>query len=42
MKIAVEEDEEPWEELIDDIDNDTLKDIDTEVDENYIQSTDNN
>lgn len=36
VKIAVEEDEEPWEELIDDADEDLLKEIDETVDENYI------
>ncbi|MBQ9011947.1 MAG: outer spore coat protein CotE [Bacilli bacterium] len=39
MKIAVEEDEEPWEELTDEADDDTLDDIDKEVDENYMEST---
>lgn len=37
MKIAVEDDEEPWDEIIDDDDmNDTLKEIDEKVDENYL------
>lgn len=36
MKIAVEEDEEPWEELIDDADDKVLEEIDEKVDENYI------
>ncbi len=37
MKIAVEEDEEPWEEVADDIDDKTLEDIDKNIDENYIK-----
>ena len=36
VKIAIEEDEEPWEEINDEIDEETLKEID-EVDENYIK-----
>ena len=35
VKISVEDDEEPWEEIIDDIDEEELKDID-EVKENYV------
>lgn len=35
MKIAVEEDEEPWEELIDD--NSVMEEIDKTVDENFIE-----
>ena len=37
VKIAVEDDEEPWDEIVDDekID-DTLEKIDKEVDENYL------
>lgn len=40
VKIAIEEDEEPWEEIIDEVDDDTLNEIDETVDENYIKSTD--
>ena len=40
MKIAIEEDEEPWEEIVDDVDDETLNEIDEKVDENYIKSTD--
>ncbi len=36
MKIAIEEDEEPWEEIIDEVDEETLNEIDEKVDENYI------
>lgn len=36
VKISVEDDEEPWEEIIDDVDDNTLKEID-KVDENYIK-----
>ena len=36
MKIAIEEDEEPWDELVDEVDDNTLKEIDEKVDENYI------
>lgn len=35
MKIAIEEDEEPWDEIEDEVDEDTLKEID-EVNEEYI------
>ena len=37
VKIAVEEDEEPWEEITDDVDEDTLKEIDEKVDEDYLK-----
>ncbi len=37
VKIAVEEDEEPWDEIVDDVSDDTLKEIDENVDENYIK-----
>lgn len=37
MKIAIEEDEEPWEEIVDEVDNDTLNEIDEKVEENYIE-----
>lgn len=36
VKISVEDDEEPWDEIVDDVDDDTLKEID-EVDEDYIK-----
>ena len=36
VKISVEDDEEPWDEIIDDVDDDTLKEIDT-VNEDYIK-----
>lgn len=36
VKIAVEEDEEPWDELDTDVDEKDLKEIDESVDENYI------
>ncbi len=37
MKITVEDDEEPWDEIVDDNDlEDTLKEIDEKVDEDYL------
>lgn len=42
MKIAIEEDEEPWEEIIDEVDEETLNEIDQNVDENYIKESTNN
>lgn len=36
MKIAIEDDEEPWDILDDDITDETLKEIDESVDENYL------
>ena len=36
VKISVEDDEEPWDEIVDDVDEDTLKEIDA-VDEDYIK-----
>lgn len=36
VKIAIEEDEDPWEEIVDEVDEETLKEIDEKVDENYI------
>lgn len=36
VKIAVEEDEEPWEEILDDVDESVLNEIDESVDEKYI------
>ena len=37
VKIAVEEDEEPWEIVEDEVTEETLKEIDEEVDEEYIK-----
>lgn len=37
VKIAVEEDEEPWDELVDDADEDVLNEIDENVNEDYIK-----
>ncbi|CCY27449.1 MAG: outer spore coat protein CotE [Acholeplasma sp.] len=36
VKIAIEADEEPWEEILDDVDDKTLEEIE-KVDENYIK-----
>lgn len=36
VKISVEDDEEPWDEIVDDVDDETLNEIDT-VDEDYIK-----
>ena len=36
VKISIEEDEEPWEDILDDVSEEDLADID-KVDENYIQ-----
>lgn len=36
VKISVEDDEEPWDEIVDDVDDDTLKEID-DVDEDYLK-----
>ena len=36
VKIAVEEDEEPWDDIIDEVDEGTLKEIDDNVSENYL------
>lgn len=36
MKISIEEEEEPWDELNDDIDDEILKEIDEKVEEDYI------
>ncbi len=41
VKIAVEENEDPWEEITDDIDENTLNDIDDKINEDYIKKTDN-
>ena len=37
VKIAIEEDEDPWDEIVDDVDDNTIKDIDTSVNEEYIK-----
>ena len=37
MKIAVEEDEEPWEELEDDVSDDIINEIDDQVKEDYLK-----
>ena len=37
MKIAIEEEEEPWEEIVDEVDEETLNELDEKVDENYIK-----
>lgn len=37
MKIAIEEEEEPWDEIEDEVTEETLSDIDHNVDENYIK-----
>lgn len=36
VKISVEDDEEPWDEIVDDVNDDELKDID-KVDEDYLK-----
>ena len=36
FKIAVEDEEDPWDEIVDDIDENTLNEIDEKVNENYI------
>ena len=37
MKISIEEDEEPWDEIDDDVNEEVEKEIDASVDENYIK-----
>ena len=37
IKIAIEEDEDPWDEIVDDISDDVIKDIDNSIDEQYIK-----
>ena len=37
MKIAVEDDEEPWDLIEDDVSDETLKEIDDNLEENYIK-----
>ena len=36
MKIAIEDDEEPWDEIDDEINEETLKEIDDNIDENFV------
>ena len=40
MKIAVEDDEEPWDVIEDDVEESDLKQIDEEVNTNYIEEED--
>ncbi len=37
VKIAVEEDEDPWDDIVDDVDENTLKDIDENVSDDYLK-----
>ena len=37
VKIAIEEDEDPWDEIPEEVTDDTLKEIDDNVDPNYIK-----
>lgn len=37
VKIAIEEDEEPWDEIPEEVDENTLKEIDNNVDTNYLK-----
>lgn len=37
IKISIEDDEEPWEDLIDDVDDDVLDEIEQEVDTDYLE-----
>lgn len=41
MKIAIEEDEEPWEEINDDIDDEIMEEIDNSISEDYIDDAKN-
>ena len=40
MKISIEEDEEPWEEILDDVDENIEKEIDESVDPEYLEKKD--
>ena len=40
MKIAIEEDEEPWDELVDDVDDSVLDEIDESVNPEYMNQQD--
>jgi len=42
VKISIEEDEEPWEDILDDIDNELLNEIDESVKEDYIEEKKDN
>ena len=37
VKIAVEEDEDPWDEIVDDVDDKVMDEIDKNIDEEYIK-----
>ena len=37
VKIAIEEDEEPWDEIPEEVTDDILKEIDNTIDPNYIK-----
>lgn len=39
MKISIEEDEEPWEEILDDVDENVEKEIEESVDPEYLEKT---
>lgn len=41
MKISIEDDEEPWEDLLDEADDKVMEEIDNSVSENYIEGTNN-
>lgn len=42
MKISIEDDEEPWEEIEEEVSDDVLKEIDESVNENYIEENSEN
>lgn len=39
VKISIEEDEEPWDDIVDDISDETIQEIEDEVKEDYIENT---
>ena len=39
FKIGVEDDEEPWDEIVDELEEKDLKEIDENVNENYIEES---
>ena len=41
MKISIEEDEDPWDEIEDEVDENVINEIDQEVNENYIEEEKN-
>ena len=41
MKIAIEEEEDPWDEIDDDVEDDIMNEIDNSVSENYIEENNN-